>query len=90
MMDSEQLWMAIGFVGQALFGSRFVIQWICSERERRSVVPQAFWYLSVLGGLTLLSYAVWRLDPVFIAGQALGVLVYGRNLHLLSVARRAH
>jgi lipid-A-disaccharide synthase-like uncharacterized protein len=89
-MNSEQLWMGIGFLGQVVFGSRFVVQWVCSERARRSVIPQAFWYLSVLGGLTLLSYAVWRLDPVFIAGQATGLLVYARNLHLLNMERRAH
>ena len=88
-MNSEQLWMGIGFLGQALFGSRFVVQWVYSERARRSVIPQAFWYLSGLGGLTLLSYAVWRLDPVFIAGQAAGLLVYARNLQLLRMERRA-
>ena len=76
----ENLWIAIGFGGQALFASRFLVQWIATERRRQSVVPIAFWYLSLGGGLILLSYALWRRDPVFIAGQSFGLLVYSRNL----------
>ena len=76
----ENLWIAIGFGGQALFASRFLVQWIATERRRQSVVPTVFWYLSLGGGLVLLSYALWRRDPVFIAGQGFGLLVYSRNL----------
>ena len=83
----ENLWIAIGFGGQALFASRFLIQWIATERHRQSVVPIAFWYLSLGGGLVLLSYALWRRDPVFIAGQSFGILVYSRNLWFVHQGR---
>ncbi len=83
----ENLWIAIGFGGQALFASRFLIQWIATERHRQSVVPVAFWYLSLGGGLVLLSYALWRRDPVFIAGQSFGILVYSRNLWFVHQGR---
>jgi len=85
---SETIWIAIGLLGQALFTSRFLVQWLVSERRKESVVPTAFWWLSILGGLTLLSYAIWRTDPVFILGQSFGVMVYGRNLILISRKRR--
>jgi lipid-A-disaccharide synthase-like uncharacterized protein len=87
-MTSETLWIAIGFLGQALFTSRFLVQWIASERRGESVIPLVFWWLSILGGLTLLSYALWRQDPVFILGQATGLLVYARNLILIGRKRR--
>ena len=76
----DLIWKAVGFAGQALFGSRFLVQWIATERRRQSVVPTAFWYLSLCGGLTLLSYAISIKDSVFITGQSFGVLVYVRNL----------
>ena len=79
-MDRSALWIGIGFVGQALFFARFLVQWLASERRKESVVPRAFWFLSIGGGLILLSYALWRRDPVFIAGQSVGILVYSRNL----------
>ena len=82
-MTSEHIWIAIGFAGQALFSMRFLIQWLASERLGRSVVPVAFWYFSIGGGLTLLSYAIYRLDPVFILGQLTGVFIYSRNLYLI-------
>ena len=82
-MFAPRVWIAIGFLGQICFSARFLVQWIASERAKRSVVPRAFWYLSILGSLVLLAYAIWRRDPVFIAGQSLGILVYGRNLALL-------
>jgi lipid-A-disaccharide synthase-like uncharacterized protein len=82
-MSMEHVWLGIGLLGQALFSARFLVQWIASERRRRSVVPVAFWYLSLGGGLTLLAYAVYRQDPVFILGQASGLFVYGRNLYLV-------
>jgi lipid-A-disaccharide synthase-like uncharacterized protein len=87
-MTSETLWIAIGFLGQALFTSRFLVQWIVSERRGESVIPLAFWWFSILGGLTLLSYALWRQDPVFILGQATGLVVYTRNLILIARKRR--
>ncbi|HEY4404191.1 MAG TPA: lipid-A-disaccharide synthase N-terminal domain-containing protein [Xanthobacteraceae bacterium] len=74
-------WLALGFLAQALFTARFLVQWIASERAGRSVIPVAFWFFSIGGGLLLLVYALYRRDPVFIAGQAFGVFVYGRNLY---------
>lgn len=76
-------WLVLGFAGQVAFSGRFVVQWLASEREGRSVVPVAFWGLSIAGSLLLLAYAVHRRDPVFVAGQSLGVLIYVRNLHLI-------
>ena len=77
------IWLAVGFVGQAMFTSRFLVQWIASERRHASVIPTAFWWLSLAGGACLLVYAIHRRDPVFILGQSAGLVVYGRNLLLL-------
>ena len=82
------VWLGIGFVGQALFSMRFLLQWIYSERNRRSVIPIAFWYFSILGGMTLLAYAIHREDPVFIIGQAGGLVIYSRNLYFIWRERR--
>ena len=82
-------WVALGFVAQLLFTARFAVQWIASERENRMVIPLAFWFLSIGGGLLLLIYAIHRRDPVFIAGQAFGVFVYARNLYFELRDRRA-
>lgn len=82
-MDNVTVWLIVGFLGQALFGMRFFIQWISSERQKRSVIPVAFWYFSILGGSVLLTYAIHRRDPVFIVGQGLGLLVYFRNLYFV-------
>ena len=79
-MTTEQVWLAIGLLGQALFSARFLVQWIASERRKRSVMPRMFWYFSLGGGLTLLAYAIYRRDPVFILGQGAGLFVYARNL----------
>ncbi len=87
-MDTLTFWLAIGFMGQALFSMRFLIQWISSEKQKKSVIPIAFWYFSLGGGVTLLSYAIFRLDPVFILGQAGGLLVYSRNLYFVMRDRR--
>lgn len=84
------IWLIIGFGGQFLFAGRFLIQWLCSEKEQRSVIPVAFWYFSIFGGLTLLVYAIHKLDPVFIVGQAFGVLVYSRNLYFIYKERQAN
>jgi lipid-A-disaccharide synthase-like uncharacterized protein len=78
-----EAWLVIGFLGQVCFFSRFLVQWMASERAGRSIVPRAFWYLSIAGGSIVLSYAIWRRDPVFIAGQSAGLFVYLRNLVLL-------
>jgi lipid-A-disaccharide synthase-like uncharacterized protein len=74
-------WLALGFLAQGLFTARFLVQWIASERAGKSVVPIAFWFFSIGGGALLLVYALYRRDPVFIAGQAFGVFVYARNLY---------
>ena len=76
-------WIALGFLAQWMFTMRFAVQWIASERAGHSVVPMAFWLFSIAGGLMLLIYALQRRDPVFIAGQAFGVFVYGRNLYFV-------
>ena len=83
------IWLAIGFLGQALFSARFIVQWLVSEARRESIIPIAFWYFSLAGGATLLAYAIWRQDPVFIVGQGFGLLVYGRNLMLIRRKTRA-
>ncbi|MEA2953355.1 MAG: hypothetical protein QOD40_1212 [Alphaproteobacteria bacterium] len=82
-------WVLLGFAAQALFTARFLVQWIASERQGKSVIPIAFWFFSIGGGLLLLVYALYRRDPVFIAGQAFGVFVYLRNLQFVLRERRA-
>jgi lipid-A-disaccharide synthase-like uncharacterized protein len=77
------LWLIVGFAGQFVFAARFIVQWIASERERRSHVPVQFWYLSLVGGAVTTVYAIHRRDPVFIVGQASGLIVYVRNLMLI-------
>jgi lipid-A-disaccharide synthase-like uncharacterized protein len=74
-------WLIIGLVGQAMFFGRFLVQWIASERARRSVVPMGFWYMSIAGGLITLVYAIYQQDPVFILGQTTGTIVYVRNIY---------
>ena len=86
--DVPVLCLAIGFLGQALFSLRFIVQWVASERERRSVIPVLFWYFSLAGGVTLLAYAIHRKDPVFIVGQASGLFVYLRNLQFIRRERQ--
>ena len=78
----------LGLLGQTCFFSRFLVQWVASEKKKRSVVPTAFWYLSIIGGALVLVYAVWRRDPIFILGQAVGLLVYTRNLILIHARGR--
>jgi lipid-A-disaccharide synthase-like uncharacterized protein len=84
----ETIMIVIGFGGQTLFATRFVIQWLSSETAGRSVIPVAFWYFSISGGLVLLTYAIWRQDPVIIAGQSVGVLIYARNLYFISKEKK--
>ena len=88
-MSYKTIWLIIGFLGQALFSARFIIQWIASEKQRKSVVPLAFWYFSLFGGLVLLAYAIHRRDPVFILGQAFGAVIYLRNLYFIYRERNA-
>ena len=89
MQNTDTLiWVIVGFVGQGLFSMRFVVQWLASERMKRSIIPHAFWYFSLAGGVTLLAYAIHKRDPVFIAGQGLGLVVYLRNLFLIRTGRQ--
>lgn len=77
------MWLTLGVFAQVLFSARFAIQWIASERAGESVVPELFWLFSLTGSLLLLLYAIHRSDPVFILGQASGILIYLRNIHLI-------
>jgi lipid-A-disaccharide synthase-like uncharacterized protein len=82
-------WLALGLIGQTVFSGRFLLQWIYSEYKRRSVIPMAFWYASIVGALLLLCYACYKKDPVFIVGQASGLLIYVRNLQMRRRGRKA-
>lgn len=82
-------WVALGLCAQAIFFLRFLVQWVASERARQSVVPEAFWYLSLFGGLLLLVYSIHRRDPVFILGQSTGSAIYIRNLILIRRSKGA-
>jgi lipid-A-disaccharide synthase-like uncharacterized protein len=88
-MTESTIWLIVGFIGQALFSTRFVVQWLVSERRKQSIIPTAFWYFSLAGGVTLLSYAIYKMDPVFISGQAGGLLIYIRNLYFIRRDRSA-
>lgn len=88
MFTAENIWLAVGFGAQILFSSRFLIQWLASERAGRSIIPFSFWFLSLGGGLLLLSYAIWRKDPVFILGQSTGVFIYSRNIYMIIRERK--
>lgn len=85
---AEFWWVVFGLAGQLLFMGRFLVQWIASEREGRSVVPIAFWYFSIGGGIILFFYALYRADPVFILGQSVGLFIYARNLWLIHAEKR--
>ncbi len=82
-------WVIMGFIGQSLFGSRFIVQWIISEKRGESVIPEIFWYLSMAGSGMLMTYAIYRSDPVFIMGQCTGLFVYIRNVMLIYKKKRA-
>lgn len=88
-MTKEMIWLVVGLLGQAIFSARFIVQWLVSEKVKRSVIPVAFWYLSLLGGVTLLLYSIYKKDPVFILGQSTGVFIYTRNLFLIQRERSA-
>jgi lipid-A-disaccharide synthase-like uncharacterized protein len=80
---TEMTWLAVGFLAQLMFSMRFIVQWIASERARRSIVPETFWYFSMVGGAMLFAYAIYRLDPVFMLGQGMGLLIYARNIYFI-------
>lgn len=86
---TELAWLLIGLLAQALFTMRFVVQWIASERIRRSIVPETFWYFSLGGGVMLLGYAIHKADPVFILGQGAGLVIYSRNVYFIWTHKRA-
>lgn len=88
-MTWATVWIAIGFIGQAMFSMRFIYQWFHSERAKRSIIPEAFWYFSVAGGATLFAYAIHREDPVFIVGQGAGLLIYARNIYFVRRDKKA-
>tara|TARA_X000000950_G_scaffold273195_1_gene356735 strand:- start:2419 stop:2715 length:297 start_codon:yes stop_codon:yes gene_type:complete len=83
LSDIEIIFLIIGFLGQGLFASRFIVQWIYSEKKGESHIPIIFWYLSIFGGIVLLMYAIFRKDPVIILGQTFGIFIYLRNLILI-------
>ena len=83
LTNYEIIFLAIGFLGQGLFASRFIVQWIYSEKKGVSSIPIIFWYLSIFGGIGLLTYAIFRKDPVIISGQLFGIFIYLRNLILI-------
>ncbi len=83
MSWADKVWLAVGLIGQLMFTLRFVVQWIHSERHQKSVIPVSFWYLSLVGGLTVLAYGVHKVEPVIILGQLPGTFVYARNLMLI-------
>jgi len=85
--NPEQIMVIVGFAGQGLFAMRFILQWLTSEGQGRSVIPIGFWYFSIGGGTVLLLYAIWRQDPVIICGQGLGLFIYLRNLYLIKKPR---
>lgn len=85
---TELTWLAIGFIGQGLFFARFLVQWLASEKKQKSVMPVAFWYFSIFGGLILFAYAIHRKDIVFTLGQSIGIFVYARNLMLIAKEKK--
>ena len=86
---TEMVWIGLGFFAQALFMMRFVVQWIASERVKRSIVPETFWYFSIGGGILLLAYSIYRVDPVYMFGQGLGLIIYFRNLYFVWSHKKA-
>lgn len=84
LVDNAFFWITIGFLGQFIFFLRFLVQWIASEKKGESIIPVAFWYLSIVGAVIILIYAIYRKDPVFIVGQGAAIIIYIRNLVLIS------
>ncbi len=88
LSTTEKVWLGLGLIAQVLFFSRFLVQWLASERAGKSVLPVLFWYLSISGATLLLAYSIYRSDPIFILGQSCGVLIYTRNLWLIRREKR--
>src|SRR3972149_3401864 len=86
---TELIWIGIGLTAQLLFSMRFLVQWVATEKARASIIPETFWYFSFAGGSMLLAYAIYRLDPVFILGQATGLVIYARNIYFIWPGKRA-
>ncbi len=86
---TELSWLAVGFGAQLMFSMRFIIQWIASEKARSSIVPETFWYFSFVGGFMLLIYAIHKVDPVFILGQGLGLIIYTRNIYFIWMNKKS-
>ncbi len=84
----ELVWVGIGLVAQLMFSMRFLVQWLATERARASIMPESFWYFSFFGGIMLLAYACYRVDPVFILGQATGLVIYVRNIYFIWLGKR--
>lgn len=87
LFNTQNVWLLIGFCGQLLFSMRFILQWLASEKIKRSVVPDIFWYFSLAGGVFLFFYACYRRDPVFILGQGAGIFIYLRNIYFVTKNR---
>ncbi len=87
-MSRFDLWLIVGLLGQLLFSMRFFVQWLASERQKKSIIPISFWYFSIGGSFLLLAYAIKRQDPVFILGQSMGFVIYIRNLVLIGREKR--
>jgi lipid-A-disaccharide synthase-like uncharacterized protein len=85
---TELVWITIGFIAQFLFSMRFIVQWLATEKARASIIPETFWYFSMAGGVMLLAYAIYRMDPVFILGQAAGLAIYARNIYFIWLGKR--
>lgn len=85
---TELVWLGVGLLAQLMFSMRFIVQWIASERARQSIVPEMFWYFSLLGGAMLFAYAIYRVDPVFMLGQGAGLLIYARNIQFIWRGKR--
>ena len=79
----NKVWLGLGFLAQLMFSARFLVQWLASEKAGKSIVPRLFWYLSIAGSVLLLTYSIYRKDPVFILGQSMGIFIYSRNLYLI-------
>jgi lipid-A-disaccharide synthase-like uncharacterized protein len=88
MPTTELIWVGIGLTAQLMFSMRFLVQWVATEKARASTMPESFWYFSFFGGIMLLAYACYRVDPVFILGQATGLVIYTRNLYFIWLGKR--
>lgn len=86
----DKIWVGVGLFAQAMFSMRFILQWLYSEKQKKSVVPEIFWYFSFFGGAMLLAYAIHKRDPVFILGQSTGLFIYVRNIYFIIAHRKAN